>query len=94
MRIRLELVFWAASMLALVAANPAVPSHYELCPLKLMGITWCPGCGIGHAISCVLHGRISESFEHHWFGIPAVLIIFHRIYILIYGKLYKFKFES
>ncbi|MGV8877485.1 MAG: DUF2752 domain-containing protein [Sphingobacteriaceae bacterium] len=81
-------------MLSLLTANPVAPAHFELCPLKLMGIIWCPRCGIGHAISFILHGRISKSFEQHWLGVPAVLIIFHRIYILIYGRIYKFKFDS
>jgi hypothetical protein len=75
----LELIFWIAAMIALAAANPSAASHYTLCPFKLMGITWCPGCGIGHAISWLLHGNLANSWHAHWFGVPALGIIGYRI---------------
>jgi len=77
-----ELIFWIAAVIALAAANPATASQYTLCPLKLMGITWCPGCGIGHAISWLLHGNISRSWQAHWLGVPALIIIAYRIFNL------------
>jgi hypothetical protein len=48
-----------------------------------MGITWCPGCGLGHSIAYFMHGDIYHSFHAHWLGIPAFFIICHRIYVLI-----------
>jgi hypothetical protein len=52
-----------------------------------MGITWCPGCGLGHSISFLLHGDIKNSFHAHWIGVPALVIIAHRIYVLIRANL-------
>jgi hypothetical protein len=47
-----------------------------------MGITWCPGCGIGHAISWLIHGNLINSWHAHWLGVPALLMIVYRIYVL------------
>jgi hypothetical protein len=77
-----ELAFWVAALIALAIANPTDQSHFSLCPLKLMGITWCPGCGLGHSISFLFHGDIKNSFHSHWLGIPALGIILFRIYTL------------
>ncbi|HEY2583255.1 MAG TPA: DUF2752 domain-containing protein [Mucilaginibacter sp.] len=51
--------------------------------MKLLGFSWCPGCGLGHSISFLFHGDLNRSFHAHWLGIPALVIISHRIYILI-----------
>jgi len=48
-----------------------------------MGITWCPGCGLGHSIAFLLHGDIRNSFHAHWLGVPALVIIVYRIVDLI-----------
>jgi len=77
-----ELAFWTAALLALALANPGSQSHFTLCPLKLLGFKWCPGCGLGHSISFLLHGDIQRSFHAHWLGVPALFLIVYRIYIL------------
>jgi hypothetical protein len=77
-----ELLFWIAALIALAIADPSLEPQYSLCPLKLMGIKWCPGCGIGHSISWLLHGNLTNSWRSHWFGVPALFIIGYRIIIL------------
>jgi hypothetical protein len=84
-----ELTFWLGALIALGFSNPAASVHYTLCPLKLLGFTWCPGCGIGHAISWLLHGDIKNSFHAHWLGIPALLGIVYRIGVLIKAAFFK-----
>jgi hypothetical protein len=91
-----ELIFWIAALIALAIANPAVGSQYSLCPFKAMGITWCPGCGIGHSISWLLHGNLVNSWHAHWLGVPALLIISYRIYVLgrrLFVPKQEYKFE-
>ncbi|MFI5158875.1 MAG: DUF2752 domain-containing protein [Sphingobacteriales bacterium] len=78
-----ELTFWITALIALGVSHPAQATHFTLCPLKLMGITWCPGCGLGHAIAFLLHGELRNSFHAHWMGLPALIIIVFRIYDLI-----------
>ncbi|WP_233276895.1 DUF2752 domain-containing protein [Mucilaginibacter paludis] len=72
-------------MLTLCLSNPYQAAHFELCPLKLLGINWCPGCGLGHSISYLFHGNIPASLHAHWLGIPAIIIIFRRILFLCQG---------
>jgi hypothetical protein len=78
-----ELTFWIAALIALAFADPSDSTHFSLCPFKAMGITWCPGCGLGHSISWLFHGNIRNSFHAHWLGIPALAVILYRIYTLI-----------
>jgi len=77
-----ELAFWVVSLTALALTDPIAQPHFALCPLKWLGFAWCPGCGLGHSISWLFHGNIEASFHAHWLGIPAVLVILHRIYSL------------
>jgi len=78
-----ELLFWLAALTALAFTDPGSASHFSLCPLKASGITWCPGCGLGHSISWLFHGNIVRSWHAHWLGIPALFIIMYRIYVLL-----------
>ncbi|MCC8410941.1 DUF2752 domain-containing protein [Mucilaginibacter sp. UR6-1] len=82
-----ELTFWVAAIIALAVTNPAAETHFSLCPLKIAGIGWCPGCGLGHSISWLLRGNISNSFNAHWFGIPALGIILWRVFTLTRARL-------
>jgi hypothetical protein len=86
-----ELVFWVAALVSLALADPAGPAHFSLCPLKAMGITWCPGCGLGHSISWLFRGDIHNSFHAHWLGIPALIIILYRIYTLSVQKFTRYR---
>lgn len=87
-RVPFELIFWIMALVLLATATPVVSgeaSHFTLCPLAAMGIEWCPGCGIGRAITHLLHGNIKESLELHWFGIPGLMIILYKITTLAIG---------
>jgi hypothetical protein len=88
-----ELLFLIAALVALGFSDP-VQTHFILCPLRLMGFTGCPGCGIGHAIAFLLHGDIRSSFHAHWLGIPAFGLFLYRIGTLILKKAYVFTNQS
>ena len=79
--IPLELIFWILALVLLATASPHA-HHFSLCPLANLGIDWCPGCGLGRAISALFHGEVRESLNFHWFGIPALLIMVYRIITL------------
>lgn len=80
-RFPVELACWVAALGCLAVTNP-VASHFTLCPLSNLGFTWCPGCGLGHSVSALLHGNIQSSLQYHWFGIPATGILAYRIWHL------------
>lgn len=75
-----ELGFWLAGLLVLFKMNV---NDQSLCFFRVLGIAWCPGCGLGHAINAALHLDFATSLKEHLFGIPALLIIAHRIKQLI-----------
>jgi hypothetical protein len=86
LRIPIELIFWITALVILACSK--VPEgtsaeHFTLCPLANLGFTWCPGCGIGRAITALFHGNLSLSFQLHWFALPALIILLYRISILI-----------
>ncbi len=88
-RRHLEAFIWIAALLVLAFSNP-VDTCYSLCPLHNLGISWCPGCGLGHAVSWLFRGDFVQSFHAHPLGIPAVLIILFRI-ISIFRKNKRYK---
>lgn len=93
-RIPLELIIWIGALVLLATAEPHEHGsihHFTLCPLANIGVDWCPGCGIGRAITHLFHGNLTESFAHHWFGIPALMIISYRIIALIRLEVNSFK---
>lgn len=75
-----ELGFWLLALVTLYFLNVDAAS---LCMFRFVGINWCPGCGLGHAMHAAMHLDLLASFREHIFGIPALLIIAHRIKQLV-----------
>jgi hypothetical protein len=84
-----EIAFWITALVLLALMNPGTDIHYSFCIFKLMGIHFCPGCGIGHSISFLFHGNINASLSAHPLGIFALAVITFRIY-----KLFSLHFLS
>ncbi len=80
-----ELICWVLALFTLFFLNTDT-DETSLCIFRFMGFNNCPGCGLGHAIHCVLHLQFSQSFHYHPFGIPAVLIILSRVKHLSFSK--------
>ena len=53
------------------------------------GFEHCPGCGLGNSIALIFRGEFSQSFNAHILGIPALIIILHRVYSIIKFNLIK-----
>jgi len=70
-----------------VTPSSDVP-HYSWCLFRIIGINFCPGCGLGHSINYLFHGDLRASFSSHPLGPFAVIIIIYRIYRLL--QLYIF----
>lgn len=78
----MEATFWTMALVWLALA-PMGDTHFTLCPLGAIGWSWCPGCGLGHAIHALFHGHWHASWQHHPFALPAVIILLHRIVSLL-----------
>lgn len=74
-----EAIIWITALVLLAFSDPA-SHHHTLCPFNNLGITFCPGCGIGRSITCLFHGMFIESFKLHPLGGAAVLLLLHRSY--------------
>jgi hypothetical protein len=77
-RINIELFIWPAALVLLYFMDPHTTHAFSLCPLKYLGVTWCPGCGLGHSISFLMHGEWKASFHSHPLGAFAIIILIYR----------------
>lgn len=82
-RNQLEGWFWLTAITLLAFSDPDHHDHFSLCLFSLLGIDFCPGCGLGHSIALLFRLRIWESVCTHPLGIPAVVILLHRSYSLL-----------
>ncbi len=89
-----ELMFWILSIVFLALMSPATEPHLSLCIFKFFGISFCPGCGLGHSISYLFHGNIQASFSSHPLGFFAVIIILFRIYKLLQLRILSKKIKT
>ncbi|KAA2245828.1 DUF2752 domain-containing protein [Chitinophaga agrisoli] len=79
--LHIELLVWPLALTALYFMNPH-GSGPSLCPLKWLGVPWCPGCGLGHAIHYLLHGNWRASWNSHPMGAFALIVLLYRTFDL------------
>lgn len=89
-----EFLVWTGGLMALAIMNPNSYDSFSFCILHQLGIPWCPGCGLGHSISFLLHGDLNASFHAHPLSIPALLILLGRIYVLARLHLFPSKINN
>ena len=82
-KFHIESVIWLIALIYLLIINPYTTHHFSFCLFKLMGFDFCPGCGLGLSISYLFHFDLVNSFQTHFLGIPAFIILSHRIIVLI-----------
>ncbi|PSQ81115.1 MAG: hypothetical protein BRD46_02905 [Bacteroidetes bacterium QS_8_68_15] len=76
---------WTAGLLALAAADPAGPGLIDLCGferlglLRLLGLPFCPGCGLGHSVAFLLDGQLAAALRAHPIGPFALTVLTARI---------------
>ena len=78
----LEALIWICGLTYLAIHIPE-SSHFTICPLKNLGVDFCPGCGLGNSISYLFRGDIISSFHSHPLGIFALIILIFRIITII-----------
>lgn len=89
-----EAIIWMVGLTYLLFIDPYQIQHYTLCPFHNLGITFCPGCGLGRSISFFYHGDFLLSIWTHPLGIFAFIIITVRIlklFIKTYNNYHKSK---
>ncbi|WP_242920907.1 DUF2752 domain-containing protein [Pontibacter liquoris] len=73
-----EAVLWMAGLGALACMDPDGAHLFSFCPWSWFGFNFCPGCGLGHAISFLLHGQWQASWQAHPLGGPALVLLVGR----------------
>lgn len=82
----IEGLIWCVALVAPAIIDAGGEAHYTFCLFSNLGITWCPGCGLGESISWLYRGEIERSFLAHPLGVPAVLVILWRIISIFFIK--------
>jgi len=77
-----EAIAWLGGLITLALLDPHA-GHYSFCVFRQLGIPYCPGCGLGHSISLLLHGDVAGSWEAHPLGIAAATILLSRSCVLL-----------
>lgn len=70
-----EALIWTVGLAAMLAMDPRGDHLFNLCPLDALGFSFCPGCGLGHAVAYLARGEFGASLQAHPLGGPAVLIL-------------------
>ena len=83
--INIEAVMWIIALAYLITINPYSSDHFSFCMFHNLGITFCPGCGLGRSISMIFHGDFTGSFHTHPLGFFALMVLLYRIINLTTG---------
>ena len=73
-----EPLIWVAGLVAVAIPDPTTASTWSLCIFDALGITFCPGCGLGHAVGFLVRGELTQSLASHPLAIPVVIILIGR----------------
>jgi len=88
-----EAIIWTTALVLLFFMN-TFENGTSLCILKNLGVSWCPGCGLGHSVHHALHLNFSASLEEHVLGIPATIILIYQSIKSIYLTNKTFNYGS
>ncbi|WP_073096811.1 DUF2752 domain-containing protein [Cyclobacterium lianum] len=79
-----EGIIWVLALLGIYFFGSSGEHHFSLCPLDMLGLPWCPGCGLGRSMHHLMMGQFQLSWELHPLGSFALLVIVWRIVTLIH----------
>ena len=81
-KIPVEALLWIIALFVLFFLDPS-REHFSICPFHQLGLTFCPGCGLGRSISYLFAGDFTNSIASHPLGLFAVIVLVLRIVQLI-----------
>lgn len=82
-RLPWEAAWWTVALVSLACTDPSGEGLLRLCPLDWLGLTFCPGCGLGHGIAHLFRGDLAASVHAHPLAPLAVAVLSHRIARLV-----------
>jgi hypothetical protein len=87
----IEAFVWIAAILYFAISPVHLENHFTICPLNLVGIEHCPGCGLGRSMILLLHGQFIESFRTHPLSSFALGILIFRSVVVLNKNLMRSK---
>ena len=91
MRSLTEAGIWTAGLLAVAIADPTAPPLFDACLFEAVGLSFCPGRGLGHAVGFLARGEFLLSFQSHPMAVPVVGVLIHRIQQLVSTETLSFQ---
>lgn len=82
-RIPAEAWFWIIGLIGVAVAAPTLENTVTICIPSMLGIDWCPGCGLGRSIGHLVRGEFEASFSAYPLALPAVALLTAHIVLLI-----------
>lgn len=92
--VNLEAVIWTAGLLFLAFFDFQDKLHFSICPIKNLGFSFCPGCGLGKSISYLFRLEFKESYAIHPLGLIALIVLVYRVISLNISAYRKYKYHS
>lgn len=74
---------WLLGLGLMAWSNPFAPSLVNLCLFDALGVPFCPGEGLGHAIGFLARGEWILTWESHKAAPLVVFVLLHRSVILL-----------
>jgi len=74
-----EAWIWIFGLGVLALFAPWFENRVSFCIPRMLGVDFCPGCGLGASIGHLVRGELVESWAAHPFAVPTVAILIGRI---------------
>lgn len=84
-----EWIALAVGLTLMAAMNPYVDNGSSWCLFETLGISYCPGDGLGHSVAFLVRGDYIRAFEANMMGPAAVLVISSRVLYLLHSIYFK-----
>lgn len=77
-----EAIIWICGLIYLAAGAPG--GNWSICPLDILGLDFCPGCGLGKSVSLIFKGEWEQAWAAHPLGFAALPILSIRSLSLLH----------
>lgn len=74
-----EWVALTAGLFTMALMDPYVNNGLSFCLFETIGLTFCPGEGLGHSIAFLARGEVGSALDANMMGPAAFLILSSRI---------------
>lgn len=86
-----EWIILLAMLLAAVTID-TTSGRPSLCVFSSLGVSSCPGCGLGRSMALAAQGALTASFQMHPLGMAAISVLSYRILNILFRN-YQYKNE-